>query len=135
MDFLQIISNIGISSPPATDILIFQQKFKCYEVKTSIICELLGTCAQAHISSSRHICVIGANEVRAHARLRARADVVATKLGIILLFLSFFPHNFLPEGVCLGSCVSLIFQDLKLNKKYRIRYMRAPHMIFFSMKV
>ena len=26
---------------------------------------------------------IVANEVRAHARLRARADVVATKLGII----------------------------------------------------
>ena len=49
----------------------------------------------------------GANEVRAHARLRARADVVATKLGIILLssfFLSsFLPRAFLPEGVYLGS--------------------------------
>ena len=31
---------------------------------------------------------IGANEVRAHARLRARAEVVATKLGIILLLSS-----------------------------------------------
>ena len=49
---------------------------------------------------------IGANEVRAHARLRARADVVATKLGIILssfFFFFFLPHTFLPEGVCLGS--------------------------------
>ena len=33
---------------------------------------------------------IGANEVRAHARLRARADVVATILGILLLFLFSF---------------------------------------------
>ena len=36
---------------------------------------------------------------------RARADVVATKLGIILFLLSFsfLPRTFLPEGVCLGS--------------------------------
>ena len=27
--------------------------------------------------------IIGANEVRAHARLNARADIVATKLSII----------------------------------------------------
>ena len=43
---------------------------------------------------------IGANAVRAHARW---ADVVATKLGIILSFSSFLPRTFLPEGVCLGS--------------------------------
>ena len=36
----------------------------------------------------------GANEVRAHARLRARADVVATKLGIILLSFFFFFLSF-----------------------------------------
>ena len=34
--------------------------------------------------------IVGANEVRAHALLRARADVVATKLGIILLSFFFF---------------------------------------------
>ena len=39
---------------------------------------------------------IGANEVRAHARLRARAHVVATKLAIILLLLfpsTYFSHR------------------------------------------
>ena len=48
--------------------------------------------------------IIGVNEVRAHVRLRARADIVATKLGIIFLsFSSFLPHTFLPEGVFPGS--------------------------------
>ena len=47
--------------------------------------------------------IIGVNEVRAHVRLRARADIVATKLGIILSFFFFLPHTFLPEGVCVGS--------------------------------
>ena len=47
---------------------------------------------------------IGANIVRALNVVRARADVVATKLGIIILFSSsFLPFTFLPEGVCLGS--------------------------------
>ena len=41
--------------------------------------------------------------VRALHVVCARADVVATKLGIILLLSSFLPHTFLPEGVCLGS--------------------------------
>ena len=49
--------------------------------------------------------IIGANIVHALHVVRARADVVATKLGIILLFLSSFFHarTFLAEGVCLGS--------------------------------
>ena len=47
---------------------------------------------------------IGGKVVHAHAQLRARADVVAPKLGIILFsfFLpSFLPLAFLPGGVCL----------------------------------
>ena len=35
---------------------------------------------------------VGVNEVHAHARMRARADIVATKLGIILLLFSFSFH-------------------------------------------
>ena len=47
---------------------------------------------------------IGGKVVHARAQLRARADVVATKLGIIIfLFFFFLPSTFLPEGVCLGS--------------------------------
>ena len=47
----------------------------------------------------------GANVVRALNVMRARADVVATKLGIIFIFISSFFHalTFLPEGVCLGN--------------------------------
>ena len=65
---------------------------------------------------SIHICslkkvgcdqTVGANEVRAHARLRARADVVATKLGIILFLLSFhllFSQNgFAYDFACLSK--------------------------------
>ena len=44
---------------------------------------------------------IGANKVRAHARLRTRAQVVVTKLGIILSFSFFLPLTFLPERVYL----------------------------------
>ena len=48
---------------------------------------------------------IGANGVRAlrtHV-MRARAEIVATKLGIIILPSSsfFLPHTFFQEGVCL----------------------------------
>ena len=40
-----------------------------------------------HISKEKQTNLsIGANEVHAHERLRARADVLATKLGIILLY-------------------------------------------------
>ena len=47
---------------------------------------------------------IGANEVLALHVVRARVDVVATKLGIILSFFYFFflPRTFLPEGVRLS---------------------------------
>ena len=48
----------------------------------------------------------GPSGVDAHDVGRALADVVATKLGIILsFFLSFFflPRTFFLEGVCLGS--------------------------------
>ena len=54
--------------------------------------------------------VIGVNVVRALHVVRARADIVATKLGIILSsfillssFSFFLTRTFLPEGVYLGS--------------------------------
>ena len=34
--------------------------------------------------------IIGVNEVRAHTHLRARADIVATKLGIFLFLPSMY---------------------------------------------
>ena len=49
----------------------------------------------------------GLNELLVRAKcvrtnvVRALADVVATKLGIILLSFSFLPLTFLPEGICL----------------------------------
>ena len=46
--------------------------------------------------------IVGPSGVRAHKRcVCALADVVATKLGIILSFFSFFALTFLPEGVWL----------------------------------
>ena len=45
----------------------------------SLVDQHIGTCPRYMLFCT----IIGANEVRAHARLRARADIVAIKLGII----------------------------------------------------
>ena len=65
------------------------------EVTPSLKLLVQTECVRTHVvrvrakATSTKVGII-ANEVRAHARLRARADVLATKLGIILLFLFFF---------------------------------------------
>ena len=62
-------------------------------------------CARADVVATK-LGIIGLSGVRALHVVRARADVVATKLGIILsfFFLSFFlTCTLLPEGVYLGS--------------------------------
>ena len=62
------------------------------------------------------VVTIGANEVRAHACL----DVVATKLGIILLLSSFFPSTYFSSGRGLPMIFNFCM-PFSVNKKNKIQ--------------
>ena len=88
-------------------IISTQEKLVVFPTNHPSIKQQTGVPTKTHpLDSFTSIKLVRTKCVRTHV-VRAGADVVATKLGIIFIFLlsfsSFHALTFLPEGVCLGS--------------------------------